>query len=83
MNILVLNGSPRLKGNTSALVEAFTDEAQKAGHQVSVKQIGRMDIRGCKNCDACRKTLNGDCVSHLLLFFDWADPLCDLTHLFL
>ncbi len=21
-----------------------------------------MDIRGCRNCDACRKTLNGNCV---------------------
>lgn len=33
MNILVLNGSPRPNGNTSALVETFTAEAQKAGHK--------------------------------------------------
>ena len=62
MNILVLNGSPRPHGNTAALVDAFTDEAQKAGHHVSVFQIGNKDIRGCKNCDACRATLNGNCV---------------------
>ena len=62
MKILVLNGSPRLHGNTSALVDAFTAEAKKAGHQVSVFQIGNKDIHGCKNCDACRSTRNGDCV---------------------
>lgn len=62
MNILVLNGSPRPHGNTAALVNTFADEAQKAGHHVSVFQIENRDIRGCKNCDACRATLNGNCV---------------------
>lgn len=62
MNILVLNGSPRPHGNTAALVDFFTDEAQKAGHTVTVFQIGNKDIRGCKNCDACRAILNGNCV---------------------
>ena len=62
MNILVLNGSPRPHGNTAALVNTFADEAQKADHHVSVFQIGNRDIRGCKNCDACRATLNGNCV---------------------
>jgi multimeric flavodoxin WrbA len=40
MNILVLNGSPCPHGNTAALVNTFADEAQKAGHHVSVFQIG-------------------------------------------
>lgn len=62
MNVLVINGSPRTNGNTVALADAFANEAIKAGHNVSVKQIGSMDIRGCKNCDTCRETLNGECV---------------------
>lgn len=62
MKILILNGSPRPHGNTTALVDVFIDEAQKAGHQISVFQIGNKDIRGCKNCDSCRSTLNGNCV---------------------
>lgn len=62
MNILILNGSPRPRGNTSALVDAFVDEGRKEGHQVSVVQIGNKNIKGCKNCDACRSTLDGNCV---------------------
>lgn len=62
MNILVLNGSPRPKGNTSALVNVFAEEAEKYGHNVTVRQIGNKDIRGCRNCDACRRTLNGECI---------------------
>ena len=62
MNILVINGSPRPNGNTSVMVSAFEEGAAKAGHKVIVKQIGNKNIRGCKNCDACRATLNGNCV---------------------
>lgn len=62
MNVLILNGSPRPHGNTSAMVQAFAEEAAAAGHEVHAVQIGNKDVRGCKNCDACRKTLNGECV---------------------
>ena len=58
MNVLILNGSPRPHGNTSAMVQAFAEEAAAAGHEVHAVQIGNKDVRGCKNCDACRKTLN-------------------------
>ena len=34
-NIVVLNGSPRKKGNTSALVREFTRGAEEAGHTVT------------------------------------------------
>ena len=33
--IVVLNGSPRKKGNTSALVREFTRGAEEAGHTVT------------------------------------------------
>ena len=62
MEVLVLNGSPRIKGNTVALTDAFAKEAQALGHNVSVVRIGSKLIRGCKNCDFCRNTLNGYCV---------------------
>ena len=33
-NILILNGSPRMKGNTAMLCDAFAKGAQEAGHAV-------------------------------------------------
>lgn len=62
MNVIILNGSPRPHGNTAKMAEAFAETARANGHSVEIMPIGRMDIRGCRNCDACRKTLNGDCV---------------------
>lgn len=62
MKVIILNGSPRAYGNTAKMAEAFADTARSGGNSVEIIPIGRMDIRGCKNCDACRKTLNGNCV---------------------
>ena len=48
--IVILNGSPRKNGNTSALVKAFTEGAEVAGHTVTEFFLGGMDIHGCKGC---------------------------------
>ena len=49
MKIAVFNGSPR-KENTSAMVRAFCEGAEAAGHQVEEYQVGRMKIAGCLGC---------------------------------
>ena len=48
--IVILNGSPRRNGNTSALVRAFTEGAEHAGHTVTEFFLDRMNIHGCKGC---------------------------------
>ena len=48
--IVILNGSPRRKGNTSALVKAFTEGAESAGNTVTEFFLDGMDIHGCKGC---------------------------------
>ena len=48
--IVILNGSPRKKGNTSALVKAFIDGAKSAGNTVTEFFLDNMNIRGCKGC---------------------------------
>ena len=48
--IVILNGSPRKNGNTSALVRAFTEGAESAGHTVTEFFLSGMDIHGCKGC---------------------------------
>lgn len=49
-NIVILNGSPRKRGNTSALVQAFREGAEGAGHQVTEFFLGELEIHGCKGC---------------------------------
>ncbi len=48
--IVILNGSPRKNGNTSALVSAFADGARQAGNEVVVFHLDSMDIHGCRGC---------------------------------
>lgn len=62
MKILVLNGSPRVHGNTAAMVEAFTKGAREAGHQVDVFAVARMKIAGCLACEYCHTKGGGRCI---------------------
>lgn len=60
--IVILNGSPRMKGNTSALTAAFTKGAESAGHTVTEFFLGSMNINGCKGCFCGGKNPNSPCV---------------------
>ena len=61
MKIAVFNGSPR-KENTAALVEAFREGAEAAGHEVQVLHVGQMKIGGCLGCEYCHTKGAGNCV---------------------
>ena len=61
MKIAVLNGSPR-KQNTSAMVAAFIEGAEAAGHEVKEYQVGRMKIAGCLGCEYCHTKGEGACI---------------------
>ncbi|MGI6032124.1 MAG: flavodoxin family protein [Coriobacteriales bacterium] len=61
MKIMVLNGSPRKQGGTSAMVRAFAEGARDAGHDVDVFDVANMDIAGCRACEFCHTEGNGAC----------------------
>ncbi|MDO5537602.1 MAG: flavodoxin family protein [Desulfovibrionaceae bacterium] len=61
-NILILNGSPRLRGNTSMLCKAFAEGAASAGHTVTRFDLARLDIRGCLGCAKGGKDPSSPCV---------------------
>ncbi len=61
MKIAVFNGSPR-EGTTTAMVQAFREGAEAAGHVVEVYQVGRMKIAGCLGCEYCHTKGEGACV---------------------
>lgn len=62
MNILVLNGSPRVSGNTAAMVKAFADGACENGHHVTVVPVCQRKIAGCLACEYCHTKGNGKCI---------------------
>ncbi|MBO5589527.1 MAG: flavodoxin family protein [Selenomonas sp.] len=61
MKIAIFNGSPR-KMNTSAMVQAFCEGAEAAGHQVEEYHVGKMKIGGCLGCEYCHTKGEGNCV---------------------
>ena len=60
MKILILNGSPRLHGNTSKVVRTM-DSMLAQEHTVELLDICSMQLSGCVACDAC-KANGGHCV---------------------
>lgn len=62
MNILVLNGSPRQKGNTAQMINAFKEGATTSGHQVNVVEVCKKSIAGCLACEYCHTRGNGSCI---------------------
>lgn len=46
--IVILNGSPRRNGNTSALVQKFTEGAESVGNTVTEFFLDKMDIHAVR-----------------------------------
>ena len=60
--ILILNGSPRLNGNTAALIQEFVKGAEAGGNTVVRFDLDRMNIHGCKGCLSGGKNPDSPCV---------------------
>ena len=60
--IIILNGSPRKKGNTSALTAEFTRGAVESGNSVTEFHLNAMKIHGCLGCYGGGKDLESPCV---------------------
>ena len=60
MDILVLKSSGNKRGSSNMLADEFVRGAEEAGHQVTVFDTLRGDIRPCRGCNACG--MNGACV---------------------
>ena len=60
MKVLVVNGSPRVKGCTARALEEVIKVLNAEGVETELMQIGSQNIRGCLSCGGCRKT--GRCI---------------------
>jgi len=78
MKVLIINGSPRLEGNSTRLVKELTSVFEKEDVEVDLYQIGNKAIRGCMACGYCYT--HGECVfkddvNDLAKRFEQADGL--------
>ena len=60
MKVLLINGSPRAKGNTAYALCQMAEVFASQGIETQTIQVGNQDIRGCVACGGCAK--NGKCV---------------------
>lgn len=60
MKVLMVNGSPRVDGNTAVALREMEKIFEAEGVETDTIQIGNKDIRGCIACGTCFK--KGKCV---------------------
>ena len=60
--IVIVKGSPRIKGNSAILAEQVAAGAKAAGAEVESFYLHGMDIQACDACDECQGEADVDCV---------------------
>ena len=55
MKVLIINGSPRVNGNTSVAVREMEKVFAEEGVETEIIQLGKDAIRDCIGCGACGK----------------------------
>lgn len=62
MKVLLINGSPRKKGNTSIALAEVAQQLAKHGIETETVWIGNKPVRGCIACMQCKDKALGHCV---------------------
>lgn len=78
MKVLMLNGSPRIDGNTTIALKEMEKEFLKEKIEVEIIQVGNLAIRGCIACNYCYKNDKcgiNDIVNEISEKFKTADAL--------
>lgn len=63
MKLLVLNGSPRMKGTTKKVLSLLKEsiDLNKKNVEIDFFDISKMKLSACSNCDGCRRN-GGTCI---------------------
>ena len=78
MKVLIINGSPRVNGNTSIAIAEMVKTFEAEGIETEVCQIGSKPVRGCIACGSCHtkgRCAFDDVVNELAPKFEAADGL--------
>lgn len=78
MKVLLINGSPRHKGNTNVALEEIAKQLAKQDIESEILWIGTKPVRGCIACDKCannRCNFNDDIVNTVIEKMEQCDGL--------
>ena len=78
MKVVIINGSPRIKGNTALALKEMETIFRQEGIEVVSYHIGMKDVRGCIACGGCKesgKCVFDDVVNEISAEFETADGL--------
>ncbi|MGM9713090.1 MAG: flavodoxin family protein [Prevotella sp.] len=79
MRIIILNASPRKKGNISEMVSVMADEARQNGADIDIIDANSLSIRPCIACMKCRSAhkcvMPDDDAQRVLSMMEAADRL--------
>ena len=62
MRVLLINGSPRKRGNTFLALSEAAKTLEQQGIETEIVQIGVKPVRGCIACGQCKAKQLGRCV---------------------
>ena len=78
MKVLLLNGSPKAKGNTAISLLEMAQVFQAEGIEAEIVQVGHLNVRGCIACGGCYQNGKGvfdDIVNELAAKLEHSDGL--------
>ena len=56
MKVLLINGSPKAKGNTAFALEQMAEVFEAQGIEAEILHVSHLPVRGCIACGSCYKT---------------------------
>ena len=74
MKIICILGSPREKGNSTAIVKKFCETAGTEGAEIELFNLNSMNFKGCQGCMTC-KVKTDRCIVK-----DELEPVLDSIH---
>ena len=60
--VVIVKGSPRRNGNSAILADQVAAGAESVEAEVDVFYLHGMDIQPCDACDACRASMEDECI---------------------
>ena len=83
MRVVAINGSPRIGGNTSSLVEMVFEPMREAGIECVQLQIAGKTVSGCTACGQCYRKADGRCHGRNDYVNEIIDELADVDGIIL